>query len=102
MRRGGDEVGECRLEPIFFVESQKIDRLRNIVKKRNMCKKDCIKKNKARNSHKPRLGECVQQGNMRSGGSFFVVYSCIQKYFARKISSLKIGSENFLFVFILM
>ena len=44
MRRGGDEVGECRLEPIFFVESQKIDRLRNIVKKKKYVQKKLHKK----------------------------------------------------------
>ena len=53
-----------------------------------------VQRNKARNSHKPRLEEYVQQGNIRSitycqVGSFFIFYlkNSIKKYFEEKKQS---------------
>ena len=58
--------------------------------------------NKARNSHKPRLGEYVQQGNIRSityivrGGSFlsFIQKIALKKHFEKKLVFKYLGSDE--------
>ena len=71
----------------------------------------CVLENKARNSHKPRLEEYVQQGNIRSityivrGVPFssFIQKTCITKYFEEKNFSLRISRVwKFFVVFILI
>ena len=58
--------------------------------------------NKARNSHKPRLGEYVQQGNISSityivrGGSFlsFIQKIALKKHFEKKLVFKYLGSDE--------
>ena len=73
----------------------------NITNSQNI-QKCPTKYNKARNSHKPRLGEYVQQGNISSityivrGGSFlsFIQKIALKKHFEKKLVFKYLGSDE--------